>query len=95
MGLTEYEGVEFDEEKYIPEAKIKETGGIYGWLLSKGVVKNRKQANLVMVIGAILIAIVSLIIYSSSTGGHKNAPKLTPEDSWRAGNPSEIDNSPR
>ena len=93
MGLKEYEGVEFEDEKYMPEATVREKGGFYGYLLAKGIVKNQNQANVLLVITAVLILIIAYMIFYSIFHGHDNAPDLTPEDSYRAGNPSEIDNT--
>jgi len=95
MGLQEYKGVEFEDEKYMPEAKVTEKGGLYGFLLTKGLVKNQHQANIVMLVAAALIALVAYSLFQTLSGAPSNAPELTPEDSYRAGNASEIDNDLR
>lgn len=95
MGLSEYEGVEFEDEKYIPEATVTEKGGIYAYLLSKGFVKNQTQANIFMLCFAGVIIVLAFFIFKAFTTQPSNAPKLTPEDSYRAGNPAEIDNTLR
>lgn len=95
MGLNEYRGVEFEDEKYMPETTVTETSGFYGYLLAKGVVKNRNQANLLMIAIILIVGLAIFLIFQSFFNGQRNAPELAPEDSWRAGNPNEIDNSLR
>jgi len=95
MGLQEYAGVEFEDEKYIPEATVKEKAGIYGFLLAKGIVKNEIQANILLIGVSILLISLAYLLSQTFFNNQSNAPILTEEDSYRAGNPNEIDNTLR
>jgi len=95
MGLQEYAGVEFEDEKYIPEATVKERGGIYAFLLAKRIVKNQTQANILLIVASILLMSLAYILSQTFFNNQSNAPVLTEEDSYRAGNPNEIDNTLR
>jgi hypothetical protein len=86
-------GVQFDDQNYARVAPRRESG-LYAFLLRTGIVQNHSQANLVLLGTVVLCFILMLVVIREQQNSHVNAPQLTPEDSYRAGNPSEIGNVP-
>lgn len=83
--------VVFEDEKSRSESSLRVRGGLYGFLLAKGIVKNRQQANLLMVIFLVVCLFVIYALVDFTFQPNPNARPIDPEDSYRAGNPEEIE----
>lgn len=64
--------------------------GLYAILIHLGLVSDREQASFVLIAIAMLCLTVSALVWFGSDV-HENAAPVVAEDSYRAGNPSEID----
>jgi hypothetical protein len=41
------------------------SGGMTGWLMKKGVTKNKNTANIILFVFAVVVFVISLIIFNS------------------------------
>ena len=88
-------GVEFNAEKVKRKHPSYYKGGIYGFLFRRGLVRNHTEANVIMIV--VLIA-CGIIVYTSVGDKFVADPNLAPvnyEDSWQAGDPSEVNSTGR
>lgn len=82
--------VEFSNEMKRTRQRAPKASGLYGFLITYGLVKDREQATYVLIAIFFLCAVVTVMFWFGSER-HDNAAPIKAEDSYRAGHPSEID----